>query len=172
MKALLGLVFASAVSFSTIAVSATLPVTGSVTWEAKGNPGLVKIDATGGKPTGTLTVDGGKASGTVECAMADFTTGIDKRDEHAKTKYLEVDKYPKATFVLDPVPTTGNQAFQGKLTLKGVTKPVIGHAHFNSPTDVEATFTISLDDYNVGVPSFMGVTVAKDVTVTVKLHAK
>lgn len=170
MKALLALVFGLFVS-STLASAETLTIKGgSVTWQAVGNPGLVKIDGKGGKPTGSVSIDAGKASGTIECTMADFTTGIDKRDEHMREKYLQVATYSKASLKLDPVTASGEQDWTGQLTMKGVTKPVKGHAKF-SGTDVEATFSVNLNDFNVGVPSFLGVTVAENVNVTVKAQA-
>lgn len=157
---------------STSSFAATLTVTeGSVTWHALDSLGVTKIDGEGGKPTGTITKDGGKVSGTFECAMADFKTGIALRDAHMKEKYLVVDKYPKATLKLDPVADSGDVDWTGTLTLKDVTKPVKGKAHITA-NSVEATFSINTDDFNVGSPKFMGVQMGTTVDITVRAEAK
>jgi len=139
------------------------PFKGTASWQATGNPGMVKIDGEGGLVTGTVTRDGGKVAGTFECPLKDFQTGIDTRDHHMREKYLDTAKFPVAQLVLDPLAATGGD-WTGKLTLKGVTKPVKGTAKITGSA-VDATFSIQLADYPIGVPSFLGVTVAQDVTI-------
>lgn len=148
-------------------------VLGDVTWQAKSTSGVVKIDGEGGKAEGLVEVKDGKASGTLTCDLAAFTTGIDLRDKHMKEKYLDVAKYPKATLKLDPVaPSKGQFAWTGALTLKGETKPVHGMASVDGE-DLWARFTVSLADYpSIGIPEWLGVTIAKEVVVTVKAKAK
>lgn len=133
----------------------------AVTWEAHSTAGAINIDGKDGSAHCVLDTAG---LGTCESQLGAFHTGIAKRDEHMRDKYLEVAKYPKATLKLT---TAANGVFGGDLTLKGVTKPVNGKYTLSKDGLLEAVFTISLDDYGVGVPSFMGVTVAKDVTVKV-----
>ena len=59
--------------------------------------------------------------GTIEATSID--TGIKDRDDHLRSAYLfDVAKYPTITFVLDEI--KGDKAY-GKLTMKGVTKPVV-----------------------------------------------
>lgn len=58
-----------------------------------------------------------------EIAAASIDTGIKDRDDHLRSADLfNVAKYPTITFVLDEV--KGDKAY-GKLTLHGVTKPVV-----------------------------------------------
>lgn len=60
-------------------------------------------------------------SGTVQAASID--TGIKDRDEHLRSADLfDVAKFPLITFTLDEI--KGDKAY-GKLTMKGVTKPVV-----------------------------------------------
>lgn len=144
---------------------------GTVTWHAMDSLGITNIDGEGGKVTGTVTKDAGKVSGTFDCVLSDFKTGIDLRDHHMKEKYLQTDKYPKATLKLDPVADAGDVDWTGTLTLKDVTKPVKGKAHIAGGT-VAATFTIATDDFNIGSPNFAGVQFGKTVEITVKAEAK
>lgn len=59
--------------------------------------------------------------GTIEATSID--TGIKDRDDHLRSADLfDVAKYPTITFVLDEI--KGDKAY-GKLTMKGVTKPVV-----------------------------------------------
>ena len=58
-----------------------------------------------------------------EIAAASIDTGIKDRDDHLRSADLfDVAKYPTITFVLDEI--KGDKAY-GKLTMKGVTKPVV-----------------------------------------------
>ena len=60
-------------------------------------------------------------NGTIEAAS--INTGIKDRDEHLRSADLfDVAQYPTITFALDEV--KGDKAY-GKLTLHGVTKPVV-----------------------------------------------
>lgn len=140
-----------------------------VAFHAVGSPGFVTIDGKGAAATGTINQAGGKVEGKFSCDLSKLETGIALRDRHMREKYLEVGKYPKAELVLDQttVPATGGTfPWTGKLTLHGQTKPVSGTATA-SGANFSATFTVTLSDYGVDIPAYLGVTVAKDVTVTV-----
>jgi hypothetical protein len=153
---------------STICIGAEAR-TFDVSWQAQGNPGFVKIDGAGGKASCTVNTVPPYTGTTCDCALDAFDTGIEKRNQHMREKYLETGKWPKATL---KVMSVADGKFSGFLTLKGKEKPVSGTAVISKDGQLEASFSISLDDYGVGVPSWLGVTVAKDVTVTVKGSAK
>jgi hypothetical protein len=153
-----------------------------VTFLVKGRPGFLRINGTGGVPVGTFSYKAGMLSGTVECPMGTFVTGIDLRDKHMKEKYLEVEKYPKAVAELQPIAVdqaTGKWAdvpFKAWLTLHGVRKEVSGVFTVNPDTDhsarVEASFGLKISDFGISLPSYAGITVAEDVVVTVHFHAE
>ena len=64
----------------------------------------------------------------------------------------------------------GEFKWTGKLTLKGETKPVSGTGSLKGDT-ITANFKISLSDYPaIGVPSWLGVTVEKDVLVKAEIR--
>src|SRR4051812_35277879 len=76
---------------------------GQVDFLAKGRPNLFRVTGKGSAPTGQLTVDGEKISGTLEFQLTTLETGLETRDHHMKDKYLEVEKYPKATLEIKSV---------------------------------------------------------------------
>jgi hypothetical protein len=74
--------------------------------------------------------------------------------------------------VLDPVIAGPSFVWGGKLTLKGVTKPVTGKASYTGGK-LKAFFTVNIKDFpSIGVPSHLGVTVANTVDVEVMADVK
>lgn len=141
---------------------------GTVEWHAVGSPGFLKIDGKGGKVEGPVMMNGdGKVTAHFTVDMTAFTTGLDLRDKHMRDKYLEVGKFKDAFFDLDPwTLTESSSQFKGKLTIKDVAKPVFGTAAYRNGV-LKADMEIHLNDWPIGVPSHLGVSVAEDVTVNV-----
>lgn len=59
--------------------------------------------------------------------------------------------------------------FTGQLTLHGVTKPVTGKVNMSDEKEIEAGFKIKLSEYKIDIPKYLGITVADEVEVTVKI---
>jgi len=153
------------------------PEGNSVEFTAIGKPGFLEINGTGAVASGTIVEEVGKVSGTIEVLLSPLKTGLELRDKHMKEKYLDVAKFPKAVFVLDPVLPLGTGfAFTGKLTVKADTVAVSGKAKINTirPNEQEVTAEFSIPVFelkSVGVPSYMGITVADKITVKIKFKA-
>ncbi len=155
--------------------------TSEATFEAVGRPSMLKIKGHGAKVEGSVQVDGANAKGKFNLDLNQFTTGIGLRDSHMKERYLETPKYPKSVFEIEQVELPSDWApgksvesakFKGKLTIKDVTKPVEGTVKIaGEQLATEANFNISLKDYPIGVPSYMGVSVADNVNVRVAIPA-
>lgn len=146
---------------------------GEVHFLAKGNPGFMKIEGkSSGGLTGELDPANTSAPGVFTFAMSELETGIELRDEHMKEKYLEVEKFPEAKLVLknvaglSAIDGNGKGSFSGTLTLHGVSRDVSGSYEIEG-RKVKASFTTKISDYAINVPSWMGVTVADNVDVTV-----
>ena len=166
-----------------VAASATVPKEidlskhGRVSFLAVGSPSALKIRGelkeVSGKSAlaGKLTLDGTKLAGTAKCQLDGFDTGIGLRNEHMKTKYLETPKFPEAEVVLDPITLTEGATapvpFTGKLTLHGTTKPFQGTLTAKGKA-FTFEFPVVLADHGVDIPSYLGIKVTKDVTVTVE----
>lgn len=164
--ATIGLFFAVLVPRS--AVAETLKLDGAtVEWDAVSTAGAVHVHGEGGVATGTVEKGAdGKFAAVVECQLAAFKTGRDLRDEHMRDKYLQTAKFPTAKLV---IPATAPGVWTGELTLKDETSPVSGTAAVRDDGTFTAEFVVSLARFpHVGSPAWLGVEIAKDVTVKVK----
>ena len=113
--------------------------------------------------------------------IRDFVFSKALMREHFNEKYMESEKYPKATFQgkingFKP-DVTGQQKVNavGKLTIHGVTKDI------NVPGTVELTggkllmkskFMVRLEDYNIKIPTIVWQNIAEDVEVSIDFTYK
>lgn len=147
---------------------------------ATGKPGFLQISGKGSKPTGTLKVlsepSATQVTGTITVPVDAFVTGIDKRDEHMKKKYLETGTYPTSEFELTSLNLTKPVAqnfsvevpFHGMLSLHGIKKEISGNAKVSNAAgalSADTDFSILISDFKIPVPSFLGITVADKVDV-------
>lgn len=158
--------------------------TGAVEFNAIGRPSALKIHGKGSSPKGSLILEGSAASGSLSFDLESLDTGIKLRNEHMKTKYLEVEKYAQATLTVtklsipDALRSENGKVekvpFQGVLSLHGVQKPVSGFATVGRASNqmtIAADFGIKTSDFAINTPSFAGITMAEDVQVAVQLAA-
>jgi polyisoprenoid-binding protein YceI len=161
-----------------------VPAQGKTSFRAIGRPSALKIVGEGTGPEGSISVSGEVARGTFAVDLNSLDTGIKLRNEHMKEKYLETGKYPKATLTVDAmkVPHDGGKGdfrfeklpFAGMLNLHGVDRPVTGSADVErsgGKVKVKAEFSLKIPEYGMGIPKYMGITVAEDVQVTVESDA-
>jgi polyisoprenoid-binding protein YceI len=158
---------------------------GRVEFDAVGWPSALKIHGKGEGLEGRLRVEGAGVSGAIAFDLQSLSTGIALRDRHMKEKYLETARFPRATLTLsrvalEKVPATDRFGpvavpFGGTLSLHGVEQPVTGEAKIarsGSSLTTTATFEINIKDFGIGVPSYMGITVAEKVQVRVGFPAQ
>jgi polyisoprenoid-binding protein YceI len=110
-------------------------------------------------------------------------TGISLRNDHLRDTYLEVDKapgYDKAVLSeidlkgLAPDAPEGKGSFTGSLMLHGTKKTVSGPAEIRkagSGYRVMASFPVSLSDFQIPEPRYLGVGVKNTVQVEVTFVA-
>lgn len=156
---------------------------------AVGTPSALKIRGKLAEPEkalkGKIQLKGDTLSVDAEADVAKFDTGIELRNQHMKEKYLETAKFPTAKVVIPALkltgglPTSDGEAkevpFEGKLTLHGVEKPIVGKADVSrrgGDLKMKFDFTFKVQDFGVETPSFMGISVTKDVGVTVDVESK
>lgn len=98
---------------------------------------------------------------------------------HFNEKYMESEKYPKASFqgriIGLNATATGVQKVKavGKLTIHGVTRDVEfpGTAEIkNNQLSLKSKFTVKLRDYNIKVPQIVWQNIAQQVEVTVDFN--
>jgi len=115
---------------------------------------------------------------TVTVGLKELDTGIGLRDSHMRDKYIEVAKFPDATLV---VPVAGlkedgsETESKGTFTVHGVSKEITFKykATCKAGTcDVEGTAGVNIKEHGINVPSYMGITVKPDITVSVTFQVK
>ena len=136
--------------------------------------------------SGTLTVGTSRPlllKGDISVDLASIDTGIGLRNQHLREKYLEIsrgrgfDQAVLSEIRLDQADGEGFQGktgFAGKLLLHGVSRDVAGTAeiHREGPvTRVEATFPLTLTDFGIEPPEYLGVGVANKLLVKVRFTA-
>ncbi len=135
--------------------------------------------------SGTLTLTAPRPatfSGTLAVDLRSLDSGIGLRNEHLRDTYLEVGKgggYQQAVLSDirlegDAASLQGRTAFSGKLQLHGTTRDVKGQAEVHrdgSSVHVDATFPVSISDYGIPKPQYLGVGVRNEVQVKVSLVA-
>ncbi len=120
--------------------------------------------------------------------LSALSTGNGLRDSNMRSRFLETDKYPTATFTLTqlqapPGPVASGQTVQGvasgTFTLHGVTRPITpavmvtrGRGANGSQTlHLVAHFVVRLADYKIATPRFLFFSVRQSHAVTVDLLA-
>jgi polyisoprenoid-binding protein YceI len=136
--------------------------------------------------SGTLTLGAARPvllSGEITVDLATIDTGIGLRNQHLRDKYLEIsrgrgfDKAVLSEIRLDQAEGEGFQgktAFAGKLLLHGASRDVAGTAEIRregSATHVDASFPLTLTDFGIEPPEYLGVGVANKLLVKVRLTA-
>jgi polyisoprenoid-binding protein YceI len=178
---LLFVLFLSLFSFSVFAGGSGQVSSGKTEFLAVGKPGFLKIKGVGPAPTGKFSVAGDMVSAELDIVLAEFKTGLDLRDSHMKEKYLEVQKYPTAKLKISDLKLSeafestksGELKFKGTLSLHGVDKSVEGTIDYKkegSKLKTESSFEFTIPDFGIDIPSFAGVTVAKEVKVRVEAN--
>jgi polyisoprenoid-binding protein YceI len=113
--------------------------------------------------------------------VSEFQFAKSLMQEHFNEKYMESDKYPKASFqgVIAGYDASAKGAQQlkakGKLTVHGVTKDVEIPGTLEKQGDklsLKTKFIIKLEDYNITRPQLLWKNIAEQVEVTTDISYK
>jgi len=132
--------------------------------------------------TGELRVEPSqpaRVAGEMTVDLRTLDSGIGLRNTHMRDNYLEVgrgdgfDRAVLSDIVLDTDAATasGEVGFTASLLVHGVRKPVAGRARITrsgGDVRVEATFPLTLADFEIAEPRYLGVGVKDQVQVKVK----
>lgn len=137
----------------------------NIVWRAN-HFGFSNPDGKFASASGSVTLDRenpAKSSVSVSIATTGLVTGIAKFDEHLKSAdFLNVEKFPAATFVSDKVELTGPDTAKvsGTFTLLGVAKPIVLDVKLNrigmnpiaqkQTAGFTATTTIKRSEFGMG----------------------
>jgi YceI-like domain len=142
--------------------------------------GSISLGTTGS--TSSAPSSGG-SEGRFAVDLRTLDTGIDLRNEHLRRTYLEVDKgegFNRATLSdvqlgdLNIATLEGKTPFTATLLLHGTKKPIKGQAEIRrNPAGllIEATFPVTLADFGIPKPQYLGVGVKSQVQVKVSMAA-
>ena len=157
-----------------------------VEFQATGKPSMLKINGIGGKLAGNIEIESNQIKGEFIVAVGDLTTGIDLRDKHMKEKYLEVSKFPEASFNISKIALPADFMvqrkvfsaipFDGKIKIKNVEKDISGLADVDT-TDgivikVSTEFKTQISQFQIDIPSYLGIKVADEVVVKTSMNLK
>jgi polyisoprenoid-binding protein YceI len=142
------------------------------------------FDATSSALGGKLTPGGAhpvRLSGEIALDLATLDTGIGLRNQHLREKYLEIAKgrdFDRAVISDVAVNDAGGPDFQGRsafggnLLLHGVSRPIAGTVEIRragAGVRIDASFPLTLTDFAIVPPEYLGVGVANKVMVKVQL---
>ncbi|MCC6897518.1 MAG: YceI family protein [Polyangiaceae bacterium] len=140
-------------------------------------PAGMKINGTA--PSLSAKESDGKV--TIKVPVTNLQTGMKLRDKHLR-QYLETDKHPSATLVVDRSSLkfpendqTARGTATGSFTLHGVTKSLeFQYKALRTGSDyhVQALATVDIRDHQVEVPCYLGVCVDPKVKLKVKLKLR
>lgn len=114
--------------------------------------------------------------------LGNLTTGISLRDKHMKEKYLHVQQYPstelrvsRGAMHLPKAGETSTGDTTGSLALHGQTRNVSFHYSTRREGElyrVTGSMRIDMTQFGIEQPSYLGVSVKKDVDITVRFDTQ
>lgn len=137
------------------------------------------ITATNKKASGLFNAENGEIVFSIPVSAFKFAKAL--MQEHFNEKYMESDKYPKATFqgIVDGFgkSNTGAQSAKatGKMTIHGVTKEVEIPGTITrqgNKLQFNTKFMVKLADYNIAIPQLLLQNIAEQVEVTAEFGFK
>ncbi len=141
-------------------------------------------------PVEDIKAENSKAASLLNMTTGDIVFSIpieefefekDLMKKHFNEKYLETEKYPKATFqgkiIGFKTEVSGEQetSAKGKLTMHGVTKEIEVQGIIdmtNNKPRIKANFKIRIADYNIKIPQLLWKNIAEEVDVKVEFNYK
>lgn len=141
-------------------------------------------------PLEDITADNAKVTTIFNATTGDIAFSVPMKEfkfakslmqEHFNEKYVESEKFPKATFqgkIVDYKPgTSGVQQVkaQGKLTIHGVTKDIDVPGTIEvqgNKLQMKSKFKVKVADYDIEIPTIVFNNIAEEVEVTVDFTYK
>jgi polyisoprenoid-binding protein YceI len=139
---------------------------GKASFHASGKGFALDVNGEGAMVDGDIIRKGKSIAGSFTVTLADFKTGIDKRDQHLR-ETLEVTKYPIAKLTLDET-ALGSPLITGNLELHGVTRKVSWAAEFKGNT-VIVHGLVSLSEFGIKPPEYKFVKIEDGVELVIEI---
>ena len=177
-----------------LAIPATGTLAADVSWRVvRGDVRVVCPLTVGGsfeartvaiRGTVTLGAPGNALGGDLSVDLSTLDSGIGLRNEHLRNSYLEVrrgegfDRAVLSEIRLgdgDPREVQGKTRFTGTFLLHGTKRPIGGPATVRregTTVRVEASFPVTVSEFGIEKPQYLGVGVKEQVNVTVSFVAE
>ncbi len=148
-----------------------------VEFQAIGRPSALKVKGKSEDASGVVQAEKNRFTGTFSLPVKSLKTGIELRDRHLQEKYLDAEKFPLILLqVKGDLPSSGEGLFEGELDLHGKKVPVkgalAGYVMKEGKASFSASFSISLSQFEIAIPKYLGITIADRVDVTVDAQLK
>jgi hypothetical protein len=141
---------------------------------------LENIDATTNSAICILNIDKGEIASVITIKSFHFEKSL--MEEHFNEKYLESDKYPKATFkgtIAEKLTVDADTSYvvtvKGTIDIHGVEQPQEYKATYSvkgGNPSLEGTFNVALKDHKIEIPKLVVQNIAEVVKVTCKFDLK
>ncbi|MFD2892858.1 YceI family protein [Flavobacterium chuncheonense] len=146
---------------------------GEVTFEAS-VPSFEEVKATNKDVTCILNVDTGEIAALA--LMKGFHFKVALMEEHFNENYMESTKFPKGIFkgkienfkITDLSESPMKYTINGTLEVHGKQKEITTTAYiknYSGKIEIQNTFTVNTDDFDIKIPSVISKKVAKQVNV-------
>lgn len=140
---------------------------------------LEDIEAVNNQVSSVINLENGEMAFTL--LMKAFVFEKSLMQEHFNEKYVESDKYPKASFkgtIKDFNKTQISEELveflvKGTLTIHGISKEIVINAKLKKSGEKiigASTFKVALADYKINVPSAVQDNIEKEIEVTVNME--
>ncbi|XOV95274.1 MAG: YceI family protein [Bacteroidota bacterium] len=141
---------------------------------------IENITAVNTKAVGIVDIERSQVAFSVP--IIDFQFEKSLMQEHFNEKYMETEKYPKATFQgtiqnLDPKAKEVQKVIaRGEMNIHGVEKEVEIPGELTllkgGEMTIKAVFPVRLEDYNIEIPQLLWNNIAEEVEVTLEFQLK
>ena len=139
---------------------------------------LEDIEAVNTKSKSVFDSDNGQIVFSIPINQFEFKKSLMK--EHFNEKYMESDKYPKATFKgqinnFVKEKTIADAFAEGELEIHGVKNKIKIPGSLEYKNDgiiILAVFTVKLEDYKIEIPTLLFQKIAEEVEVTISFEYK
>ena len=163
----------------------TLTAQQGITWQAESGTANIKSDA----PLEIIKAESHEVKGVIDPASKSFSFSIrmssfkgfnsEIQQSHFLENYIEVDKYPKATFkgkliedIPFDIPGTYSVRAKGNLEVHGVVKERIIRGTLiirKDAASVQSTFFVPLSDHGITIPKIVLQKIAEQISVDIDI---
>lgn len=165
--------YLSLLLISASSIAANKILSSDISFVAKGKPSFIKAKGNVLLKEADIKLNGNNVVGSFIVDLTTLDSGIELRDDHVKNKYIDVKKFPLAKITFnesDLQVDSSSKKVKAILEFHGVKKPVeltMTCEKNKKIIHLSGSFSLSLTQFEVELPSFQGITAAEKVKITI-----